>query len=146
MNKNKQRNMSAASSESSRTGIRIVGKITGIFFKILGTLLLIMLTTGIVFTCIFAIYVKTNLSTELDLNLDDFTLDQTSTIFYVDKNGQLVELASLYKTVKSKWTRYEDIPDYLKYATVAIEDKRFSGTGVWTGIARQELPSICFLK
>lgn len=121
MNNNKQR----SKAEAPAKGIRIAARITGLFFKTLGTLLLILITTGIIFTCIFAIYVKTSLTTELDINLDDFFLDQTSTIYYVDKDGQLVELESLYKSVKGKWTRYEEIPDYLKYATVAIEDKRF---------------------
>ena len=48
--------------------------------KVIGTLLLIVLTTGLLFACIFAYYVKTNLSQELDVSLEEMSLNIASTI------------------------------------------------------------------
>ena len=39
--------------------------------RVIGTLLLILLVTGTLFTCIFAYYVKTCLTPELDISLED---------------------------------------------------------------------------
>jgi penicillin-binding protein 1A len=107
-------------------GARTIGDIVKLCFKIIGTIFLIALTTGIIFTCIFAIYVKTSLATNLDLNLSDFSLDQTSVIYYWDEQtGSYKELASLYSDKNSSWVKYDEIPLILEHAVVAIEDKRF---------------------
>jgi penicillin-binding protein 1A len=107
-------------------GARTVGDIVKLCFKIIGTIFLIILTSCIIFTCIFAIYVKTSLATELDLNLSDFSLDQTSVIYYWDKETEsYMELASLYSDKNSSWVKYDEIPINIEHAAVAIEHKRF---------------------
>ena len=40
--------------------------------RVIGSVLLILLVTGILFTCIFAYYVKTCLTPELDISLEDY--------------------------------------------------------------------------
>ena len=45
------------------------------FFKAVGTVLLILLVTGMMFACVFAYYVKTCLTPNLDLSLEDFKLN-----------------------------------------------------------------------
>jgi penicillin-binding protein 1A len=112
--------------KGAAVGVRTVGDLVKLFFKIIGTVLLIFATTGIIFACIFAIYVKTSLTTDLDLNLSDFSLDQTSVIYYWDKETEsYMELASLHGNKNSSWVKYNEIPLYLEHAAVAIEDKRF---------------------
>ena len=59
------------------------GRILGI----IGTILLIGVVTGLIFVCIFAFYVKTCITPSLDLDLNDFTLNQSSIIYYKDANG-----------------------------------------------------------
>ena len=99
--------------------------VVGSIFKVLCTVLLIFLITGLLFTCVFAYYVKTCLVPELDISLEDFQLGQSSTILYQDSSGQWQELTPLAGKYKRVWVDYEDIPKYMEQALVAIEDKRF---------------------
>ena len=95
------------------------------FFKVLGSLLLIFIITGMLFACVFAYYVKTCLTPQLDLSLEDYKLNQSSTIYYQDAAGTWRELSTLAGKQKRIWVDYEDFPWYLEKALVAIEDKRF---------------------
>ena len=95
------------------------------FFKVLGTVFLILLVAGMMFACVFAYYVKTCLTPNLDLSLADFKLNESSTIWYQDAAGEWRELANLSGREKRIWVDYEDIPWYMEKAVVAIEDKRF---------------------
>lgn len=93
--------------------------------KITGTILLIAMVTGMMFACVFAYYVKTCLTPTLDLSLNDFKLNESSTIWYQDAGGEFRELAKLSGREKRVWVDYEDIPWYMEKALVSIEDKRF---------------------
>lgn len=97
----------------------------GTVIKIIITVLLILVTTGLLFTCIFALYVKTCLTEDLDVSLSDFTLAQSSSILYEDRDGNWQELVMLSSSEKRIWVDYEDIPKDLQHALIAIEDKRF---------------------
>ncbi|MBR1565581.1 MAG: transglycosylase domain-containing protein, partial [Oscillospiraceae bacterium] len=94
-------------------------------FKAIGTILLILLVTGMMFACVFAYYVKTCLTPNLDLSLEDFKLNESSTVWYRDGGGEWRELVNLSGREKRVWVNYEDIPWYMEKALVAIEDKRF---------------------
>ena len=94
-------------------------------FKVFGSLLLILALTGLIFGCIFAYYVKTCLSSTLDISLEDYQLSESSTIWYTDSTGGWKELVTLTGTEKRIWVDYEKIPPYMEKAVVAIEDKRF---------------------
>ena len=45
--------------------------------KVLGTMVLVLFLTTLIFACLFALYVKNDLSAQVD-SIDGFTLDQTS--------------------------------------------------------------------
>ena len=94
-------------------------------FKAIGTILLILLVSGMMFACVFAYYVKTCLTPNLDLSLEDFKLNESSTVWYRDGGGEWRELVKLSGREKRVWVNYEDIPWYMEKALVAIEDKRF---------------------
>lgn len=95
------------------------------FGKVFGTMVLVLFLTTLIFACLFALYVKNNLSAHVD-SIDGFTLDQTSVIYYEDpKTGQDVVLRKLYGGANRTWVKYEDIPKNLIHACIAIEDKRF---------------------
>ena len=106
-------------------GIETAAAIVSSVFKVLGTLLLIFLITGLLFACVFAYYVKTCLVPDLDLSLEDYKLSESSTIYYQDSGGNWNELVTLAGKYKRKWVDYEDIPPYMEKALIAIEDKRF---------------------
>ena len=93
--------------------------------RVIGTILLIGVVTGLLFLCIFAFYVKTCITPGLDLDLNDFTLNQSSTIYYQDANGAWKELTTFYDSEDRIWVDGDEIPQHMKDALVAIEDKRF---------------------
>ncbi len=96
------------------------------FFQMLGTLLLVGVVTGSFLICYAAVYVKTVVMPKTDLDLSAYTMNENSVIYYEDKyTGQLVELQTLMGTENREIVAYEDIPEDLINAIVAIEDKRF---------------------
>ena len=101
-------------------------RVFGTIGKVLGTMLLVFFLTALVFTCLFALYVKNDLSQQVDFSIEGFSLDQTSVIYYEDpKTGQDVVLQKLYGGANRTWVKYEDMPKNLIHACIAIEDKRF---------------------
>ncbi len=93
--------------------------------RVIATVLLIAITTGLLFACIFAYYVKTNLTTNIDVTLSDFSLSLSSSIAYEDESGNWRELTTLSGTENRIWITYDGIPKDMEHAAVAIEDKRF---------------------
>ena len=119
-----------------------VGRVIGIFFKVLGTLILIGLCTGALLVCFASVYINEVIVPKAKLYLDDFPLGENSIMYYQDKNtGQYVEMTTLFSTKSSIWVDYEDMPEDLVNAAVAIEDKRYwTHPGVdWKGTAKAVL-------
>ena len=61
------------------------------FGKVFGTMVLVLFLTTLIFACLFALYVKNNLSAQVD-SIDGFTLDQTSAIYYEDPKLSLIHI------------------------------------------------------
>ena len=96
--------------------------------KIIGTLLLVMITTGAILACFGAVYINTVIIPQVNLNLYDLTVDMSlsSTLYYTDRDtGERKELRTIHGEENRIWVEYEDLPEDLINATVAIEDKRF---------------------
>ncbi len=105
------------------------------FFKwlmiLLGTLLLILAATGAIMACYAAGYIQSVIIPEaqeataaLDLIRSD--VDLTSTIYYYNSESGTYEVQeTLYGTADRVWVSYDEVPQDLINATVAIEDKRF---------------------
>lgn len=94
--------------------------------KVLGTLVLLLVVTGVFLGCYAAIYVKTVIVPQADLSLSNFTLNESSKIYYMDSaSGEYKELVTLTGSENRIWADYDTIPDNLKNACVAIEDERF---------------------
>ena len=105
------------------------GTITAVLRVVL-TALLIFLCTGMIFACIFAYYVKTCLSTDLNITLEDYMISLSSVIYTssMDAQGTVTPIRSLAVLDSNEdriWVEYEDIPKNMEHAAVAIEDKRF---------------------
>jgi penicillin-binding protein 1A len=93
---------------------------------VLVTLLAVGLTTCLMFFGIFMVYVNTTLEPLLDVDISAFTLKQSSTVYYQDKSsGEWVELTKLHGAENRTLIDYEDLPDHVWQALVAIEDERF---------------------
>jgi len=90
------------------------------------TVLLILLICATVFVGILGNYLQDDILTEAaDWSLEDYDLERTSFIYYVDGNGDIQQLQQIYTTTDRQWASLEDIPQALIDAAVAIEDKRF---------------------
>ena len=117
------------SERENRTPERSSGRarhVFGVIGKVFGTILLVCFLTALIFTCLFALYFKNDLSQQVDFSIEGFSLDQTSVIYYEDpKTGQDVVLQKLYGGANRTWVQYEDLPKNLIHACIAIEDKRF---------------------
>ena len=89
------------------------------------TVTLIGVVCGFVFVNILGEYLEEEVMSVASVNLEDLELDKTSFIYYVDSNGEIQILQQIYSTTDRQWIYYEDIPEELIHACVAIEDKRF---------------------
>ncbi|MEG2958386.1 MAG: transglycosylase domain-containing protein [Oscillospiraceae bacterium] len=110
--------------------------------KVLGTFLLIGLTTGLIMACFAAVYVQTAIIPNANLDLGTISMDLSSTMYYTDREtGE----RTVYLTVNGGQNRvlvdYEKIPENLVNAAVCTEDKRFySHHGVdWIRTARSAI-------
>ena len=100
------------------------------FFKGLGKFLLtifsVLAVAGIVTAISLAIYIIALASEPTGIDLKAKSLNQTSRIFIKDSDtGEFTETRKLYSTENRIWVDNQNIPDYMKEAQVAIEDKRF---------------------
>ena len=93
--------------------------------KVLGTILLVMLITGIILACFAMAYIKTVILPQAHLEAN-FDMNLTSTIYYMDPDtGEYVEHLSLHGVENRELVTYDQIPEDLVNATIAIEDERF---------------------
>ena len=110
----------------AKTGVRTVSGAIVLLLKIIGTIILIGVTTGLIFACIFTVYINTNLTKALDISLDENAQKESSIIFYKDTaTNEYKKLVTIQSEEYRKWVAYKDIPKYAEHALVAIEDQRF---------------------
>ena len=90
------------------------------------TVLLIALVCAGVFIGTLGDYLQEDILTEAsNWSMDDYDLEETSFIYYVDNDGNIQQLQQIYTTTDRQWASLEEIPEALINATIAIEDKRF---------------------
>ena len=93
---------------------------------VLGTILLIGLCTSLMLAGLFMAYVKTTLTPTLQVRAEDYTMNLSSVVYYQDKaSGEWKEYQNLYGVENRIWANYDQMPDALWQAAVAIEDERF---------------------
>ena len=101
----------------------------GGFFFGLFTLMLIGICTTAMIGFIFMKYVDTELAPTLQVDADDYTMAESSIIYYHDdevtENDGWVEYQTIHGTENRVWVDFEEMPDALWQAAVAIEDERF---------------------
>ncbi len=111
---------------AGKSVLRAIGSVFKVLGIILGTLLLVGLLTGGILALRFGVYVREELSEQTGIDLENFTLDQTSVLYYKDpESGRTRELLRLYGAENRTVVSYDKLPRDLINACVAIEDKRF---------------------
>ena len=90
------------------------------------TVLMIVVVCGFVFVGILGDYLQEDILPDSEMVKENYDMDETSFIHYVDSNGNIQELQEIYAQVTDRdWATYDEIPKDLVNAAVAIEDKRF---------------------
>lgn len=98
---------------------------SNVVIKILKTLLAVaILTTIIVGITTVALVISVSNET-VGIDLRDLKLNLTSMIYINDENGNPKEYQQVHASEKRIWVDYDQIPQDMKDAVVAIEDKRF---------------------
>lgn len=113
---------SSARKPRKRSGWSIV---KGIFFTLFTLCLIGVLTAGMI-AKFFMEYVETTLTPVLQVNADDYTMALSSFIYYEDKEtGEWKEFQTIYGEENRVWVDFDQIPEAMWQAAVAIEDHRF---------------------
>ena len=89
------------------------------------TVLCIVVVCMFIFVGLLGNYLENDVIPNSTFALENFDLDQTSFMYYVDENGDIQQLQRIYTTTNRQWASYEEFPQELIDAAVAIEDKRF---------------------
>lgn len=129
MPKKENNNVENQVEDAVRVSFGVIRSAISVVFSVFLSILLVGVIAGCIVVGAFVIYLANN----VDNNVDDIVLiaEQGSgngtAIYYYDENGDLVEDESqrLSADGTSYWVSYEDIPENLVNAFVAIEDKRF---------------------
>lgn len=102
----------------------------GTFFKsllkMLLTILMVFVTAFVIIGVSLIVYIAGISAEPTGINLKAKELNQTSFIYVKDeKTGEFKEYQTLYASENRIWISFDNIPQSMKDAMVAIEDKRF---------------------
>ncbi len=91
----------------------------------LATILLIGIVVGFVFVGKLGDFLQNDILPDAALDLNDLAVDLNSTIYYIDDDGQIQVQQHINAQMDRKWVSYEEIPEAMINATIAVEDHRF---------------------
>lgn len=104
---------------------RILGVFRAIFITLWTILLIGVLSAG-VGLYYFKQYVEVTLAPSLQIRAEDYTMNQSSFVYYQDKEtGDWKELQNVHGEENRVLVDFDQMSDYLWQAAVAIEDQRF---------------------
>lgn len=90
------------------------------------TVSLIIVICGVVFVGTLGSYLQDDvLAKAAAWSIDDYDMEKTSFLYYVDKDGNIQQLQQIFTTTDRQIATLDEIPQDLINATIAIEDKRF---------------------
>lgn len=94
--------------------------------KVLTSLALVGILTAAICLGVFVWYVFSYLDSSLDIDLSGLKMNFTTIIYGIDKDtGEPYEIDRLHAKQNRIWADYNQIPQNLKNAFIAIEDERF---------------------
>ena len=90
------------------------------------TILLILVITAGMMLGMAAAYIKNVIIPQAGLNVEDYSADLTTTMYYRDDAiNDWVQMQELHGEENRVWVTIDQIPKNLQNAAIAIEDKRF---------------------
>jgi penicillin-binding protein 1A len=93
--------------------------------KILFFLLSFFAIVILILMLVFKLFVSTFKDDVIDLNLTAAKMKLTSRVYAMDKTGNYNEYQKIFSGENRVWVDFSKIPQYMKDAIIAIEDKRF---------------------
>lgn len=93
--------------------------------KILGTVFAVLAIAGIIVSVSLFSFIMSMRDESIKLDLNQLQLNYTSFIYVNDENGEPQEYMRLTGGEDRVWVAFDQIPDNMKNAIIAIEDKRF---------------------
>ena len=89
------------------------------------TVLLVGVVCLFVFATTLGDYLEEDILPNAGMDFENSDLDMTSKVWYLDEDGQIQLLQRIYAEANREWATYDQIPEDLIHAAVAIEDRRF---------------------
>lgn len=114
-------------SKGQKTKKKKMSKRGRVILSVFLSLMLVVVLT----CCVIGGYVFVNAlsvvngETVIDLEEKKSSQNQTSIIYAYDSTGKEVEIARLHGEENRIWVDYDEIPENMKMAAIALEDKRF---------------------
>ncbi|MBE6954104.1 MAG: hypothetical protein E7452_11215 [Ruminococcaceae bacterium] len=106
--------------------LAVIGKTLGVIGKVVGSILLVLVFTGVICVGAFGFYVKEYMVPKAELDVGNISMNYSSIIYATDaETGERTELTRLYGSENRIWVNYDQIPQDLVDAFIAIEDERF---------------------
>ena len=94
--------------------------------RILARVLIVILVIAVLAASVIAGAVVGFIDNSMDLIAEEYNLDFTSIIYYIDEEtNQPVEMDRIHRNENRVWVDIENIPENLTNAFIAIEDERF---------------------
>lgn len=126
MNVSKARNSKKYSSPAAEKGRAAAGKVAVSFGRMLATVLLVCVLAGCICVCVMISYIMSFANSRLDIPLEKLKQDYTSAVYaYNEELGDYEVVEYLYSDENRIWAEFEEIPDHVFDAFVAVEDQRF---------------------
>ncbi len=115
----------AAEGETSRAASTTAKVFVRCILKVLFSILVVLGISGTVVAVAVGAIVLEEGSKVQPPSLDVQKLDYNSVIYVQNEEGQFEEYLSLHSSENRVWVNFSEIPEYMKDAIIAIEDKRF---------------------
>lgn len=133
MNKNKKSNNSQHQQWQPHWAVKTAFSLLSTLLSLLKigvgavlTVCLIVLICGMVFVGTLGDYLQDDILKEAAAwDIDDYDVEKTSFLYYVDTDGNIQQLQQIFTTTDRQIATLDEIPEDLIHATIAIEDKRF---------------------
>lgn len=100
-----------------------------IFSRFVLSIFVIMFLTGIMLAFSLNMYRSSMLENDIALNINAAKVPLTSFVYANDETGTPKEYQRVYNLENRVWVDFSEIPQFMKDAIIAIEDKRFYDHG-----------------
>lgn len=108
---------------------RTVGQIICATIANIGRFIAVLIMIGIITGCIVAsvltVYILRYMNAEDPLSIDHLDMRYTTILYAYNENDELYELQRLQTKENRIWVDYANIPEHMRKALIAVEDKRF---------------------